>query len=311
VILLCGIPSESPLAYTIAAAKALGVEHVVYNQRHAQHTELSLDVRDGRATGALWAWERSFPLERFTGVYARLLDSTELPETRPCGAGGRAPDARLVEHSAFLHAALNEWMEVTPCPVLNRTSAMASNGSKPYQAQRIAEVGLATPDTLVTNDAGSLRAFARHHGRVIYKSTSGVRSIVRELGADLGDDALARLRHLPTQFQQYIGGTNVRVHVVGPAVFATEVRTTAIDYRYAGRDELEVTMAATTLPGEVADRCRALATLLDLPLCGIDLKRADDGVHYCFEVNPSPAYSYYQDHTGQPIADAIVRFLAG
>jgi hypothetical protein len=31
----------------------------------------------------------------------------------------------------------------------------------------------------------------------------------------------------------------------------------------------------------------------------------------CFEVNPSPAYSYYQELTGAPISDALVRYLAG
>jgi glutathione synthase/RimK-type ligase-like ATP-grasp enzyme len=50
--------------------------------------------------------------------------------------------------------------------------------------------------------------------------------------------------------------------------------------------------------------------MLDLPLCGIDLKRASDGRYFCFEVNPSPAYSYYQENAGQPIAEALVRFLA-
>ena len=32
---------------------------------------------------------------------------------------------------------------------------------------------------------------------------------------------------------------------------------------------------------------------------------------YCFEVNPSPAFSYDEAHTGQPIAQAIARYLAG
>jgi hypothetical protein len=30
---------------------------------------------------------------------------------------------------------------------------------------------------------------------------------------------------------------------------------------------------------------------------------------YCFEVNPSPAYSYYESHTGQPISAALARYL--
>lgn len=308
-ILFCGIPTESPLAGAIAAAEAMGVEHIVFNQRHARFTDLSLDMRNGRARGAFWLWEREVSLDSVSGVYTRLIDSSELPETRP---GGRpAPDVRAVEHSAFLHSTLNDWLEVAECTVANRTSAMASNASKPYQAQRIIAAGFESPDTLVTNDVAELRAFTRQHRHVIYKSISGVRSIVRELDADLSNAALGRLRNLPTQFQQFIDGTNVRVHVVGAEVFATEIQTNAVDYRYAQRDEMSVTMSPITLPEHVADRCRALSQLLDLPLCGIDLKRAGDGRYYCFEVNPSPAYSYYQEHTGQPIAQALVRFLAG
>lgn len=312
-ILLAGIPSEPPLALAIAAAEAAGVPHVVFNQRHAAHTELSLDVRGGAATGALWLWEREYPLAGFAGVYTRLVDSDALPEHRP--RGRRPPDPRRVAHSAFLHGALDDWLELAAdaaaCRVVNPPSATASNGSKPYQAQRIAEAGLAVPETLVTNDPAEARRFAREYGRVIYKSTSGVRSVVRELGPDRSDAALARVRHLPTQFQQYVGGTNVRVHVVGAAVFATEVRTAAVDYRYAHHDGQEVAMAAAALPGDVAARCVELSRRLALPLCGIDLKRSDDGTYYCFEVNPSPAYSYYQEHTGQPIAEALVRYLAG
>jgi hypothetical protein len=29
------------------------------------------------------------------------------------------------------------------------------------------------------------------------------------------------------------------------------------------------------------------------------------------EANPCPAYSYYEAHTGQPIARAVARYLAG
>jgi glutathione synthase/RimK-type ligase-like ATP-grasp enzyme len=49
---------------------------------------------------------------------------------------------------------------------------------------------------------------------------------------------------------------------------------------------------------------------LDLEFAGIDLRLGDDGVATCFEVNPSPSYSYYQAHTGQPIATSLARLLA-
>jgi hypothetical protein len=32
---------------------------------------------------------------------------------------------------------------------------------------------------------------------------------------------------------------------------------------------------------------------------------------FCFEVNPSPGYSYFEANTGQPIARAVARYLAG
>ena len=50
---------------------------------------------------------------------------------------------------------------------------------------------------------------------------------------------------------------------------------------------------------------------LGLDFAGIDLKLSPDGRVYCFEVNPCPAYSYYQDHAGQPIARAVAFYLAG
>jgi hypothetical protein len=40
-------------------------------------------------------------------------------------------------------------------------------------------------------------------------------------------------------------------------------------------------------------------------------KRAPEGRHVCFEVNPSPAFSFYEERAKLPIADCIARYLAG
>jgi glutathione synthase/RimK-type ligase-like ATP-grasp enzyme len=70
-------------------------------------------------------------------------------------------------------------------------------------------------------------------------------------------------------------------------------------------------MTPAQLPPDVRLQCLGLAGTLDLPLCGIDLKVTPEGEWYCFEVNPSPAYSYYEENTGQPIARAVVAYLSG
>lgn len=64
------------------------------------------------------------------------------------------------------------------------------------------------------------------------------------------------------------------------------------------------------MPPEVTLRCFDLAKRLGLPLAGIDLRRTPDGEWYCFEVNPSPGFTYYEWNTGQPIAAAVAGLLA-
>ena len=58
---------------------------------------------------------------------------------------------------------------------------MASNNSKPYQALLIQALGFAVPETLVTTDPDAVLAFWQRHGTVVYKSNSGIRSIVSRL----------------------------------------------------------------------------------------------------------------------------------
>jgi glutathione synthase/RimK-type ligase-like ATP-grasp enzyme len=295
-----------------AAADEMGVPYFLFNQRNSPQAVLACWWEQGQAGGELRLDQQHVYLHALRGVYLRLMDFQELPEFRqPDGdtAGRLAAQA----HISGLHQALQDWLEVADLRVMNRSSAMGSNLSKPYQAQLIAQAGFSIPPTLVTNDPGQARQFIETHGRVVYKSISSVRSIVQELPASrsyAGYDSLEKIRSLPTQFQAFIPGHNFRIHVAGDQVFAAQMITEAIDYRYAGREGMDMEMEEVEVTEEIAERCMNLSHMLGLPLCGIDLKRTSDGEWFCFEVNPSPAFSYYQEHTGQKISHAIVAFLA-
>jgi hypothetical protein len=304
-ILLCGIGSEAPLAMVREQLEALQVPQVLFHQRRFATTEMEFAIAGARITGSLRLDGHSYRLEDFRGVYSRLMDDQVLPELKnePANSPQR-------QYCRALHDTLIRWCELAPARVVNRSAPMGSNFSKPYQAQLIHAQGLAVPEILISSDPEQVREFHSRHQKVIYKSISGVRSIVQILKEeDLA--RLDRIRWCPTQFQAFVEGTNVRVHTIGTEVFATAIETTATDYRYAHQQGGQTALKAVELPGELAERCIRLAKALGLDFAGIDLKVTPDQQVYCFKVNPSPAFSYYEANTGQPIARAVARYLAG
>jgi hypothetical protein len=254
---------------------------------------------EGYLSGPDWRID----LAELTGVYVRYL-----------GAEGRVPLPNVPEENvqalyAEYDAGLSLLLEDLPCLVVNRLGPGMSNHSKPYQALLVRECGLLTPPTLVTNDPDAARRFFDEwQGEVIYKSLSGVRSIVRRVGPEQLE-RLPLLRYGPAQFQAYIPGDNVRVHTVDDRVFATRVRSTAVDYRYARREGADVQMKAVDLSPQVAESCVRLARQMGLHFAGIDLKLTPRDEYYCFEVNPSPGFLFYEQHTHQPISAALADLL--
>ena len=304
-ILLLGIPTESPLRMVRAALDELGGDYRLFNQRRAASCGFDFAVDEKGIEGTFNLDGEAIPLARVGAAYCRLMDDRQLPELE---AEAEGSPARV--HSRGLHEAIVRWLEIAPGRMVNRSDPQGSNGSKPYQAQLIRDAGFCIPETLITNDPEAVRAFHALHRGLIYKSISGVRSIVARL--DIADnERLERIRWCPVQFQEIVAGTDVRVHVVGGEIFATEILSEAIDYRYAAREGHSATLAPIDLPDEIKARCIALTAQLGLEFSGIDLRRTRDDEYYCFEVNPSPGFSYFEANTGQPIANAVARHLMG
>lgn len=300
-ILLWGVPGDSPLDAVHAALLRRGAPTLLLDQRDTDGAALELEI-GARLSGSLRVGQERVELESITGLYLRPQDlraRRASPEGTPAAKAGAALDDALLAIA-----------ELAPALVLNRPQAMAANGSKPYQYAQIAAAGFAVPETLITTTAQEVREFVAEHGRVVYKSISGVRSIVGELGPE-DEPRLEDVAWCPTQFQRWIPGSDVRVHVVGERLFACDVRSDAIDYRYAPRSGHGVAVSDyQLLPSDCAERCLALSRATELTLAGIDLRRTPDGEWYCFEINPSPGFTYYEEAAEQPIAAAIAELLA-
>ncbi len=298
-IMLWGLGTERPFEVMYEELENQGLPVLLVDQRDVAETVVELNV-GAEVGGRIRTPTRDVDIREVTAAYVRPCDSRLLPSVARAGAG-----SELWRHATTVAELLSTWVELTPALVVNRFSSMGSNGSKPFQLEIIRDHGFDVPDTLVTTDAEAVRAFRERHGEIIYKSVSSVRSIVSRLRPEQRLDDVA---FCPTQFQQYVPGTDHRVHVVGCEIYPCEIICDATDYRYPG--DVDVELRPCRLPPEVEERCFRLSSAMNLPVAGIDLRRTPEGEWYCLEVNPSPAYSYYQANAGLPISAAIARLLA-
>ena len=290
-ILLLGPMADPVLANVASRIAARNGEMMIVDLESGN--DLSWSTSRGQVSGRMLVGGRTIDASEIEAVYMRSFgrNSTTDEEKR-----GRV-------------TALWEWAEGLPVLVVNRRRAVHTNMSKPYQQRLIAQYGFSVPKTLITMVPEAARAFYDEcRERVIYKSVSAERSIVKRLTAD-DMPKLEQVRYCPLQLQELVPGIDIRVHTVGERVFASEIVADGLDYRYVGREGGSRTIRAVELPTDVQSRCLKLAASLDLALSGIDLRRTPDGEYYCFEVNTSPAFVFYENHTGQRIGDALADLL--
>ena len=302
-IILAGIPSETPLQMVGDELKSLNSEFIYLNQREFEDISLDFCIENKEINGTLQIRSNRYELNELSGIYIRFMDENFLPEieNEPLGSERRTK-CRSLHESIFL------FCEIAPCRVVNRMSSMGSNSSKPYQAQIIRSHGFNIPETLISNEPKSVLEFKSRFEKIVYKSISSVRSIVQVLG----QEDLERLKFIswcPVQFQEYIEGLNVRVHVIGDKVFATSIESDFTDYRYAAKFGADTKLKPYDLDHEVSEKCISLSKDLELDFTGIDLKIKPNKEIFCFEVNPSPAYNFYESNAHQPIARCLAEYL--
>ena len=266
-ILLWGLPADAPLSAVYHELSALRADVVLLDQVDGPRTEVDLIV-GSEVTGSVRVLALQLELTEIEAVYLRPYDSRMLPEIE---AAGR--DSLAWEHALVVDDTLMCWAELTDALVVNRPSAMAPNCSKPLQGAWLKQLGFSVPDTLVTTDPEAVRDFWERHGEVIYKSVSSVRSRVSRLGPE-HRGRLKDVANCPSQFQQYIPGTDFRVHVVGDTAFACEVRSEADDYRYPTLGMRSAEIRSVNLPAWLEERCIASSLAMGLHVSGIDLRRA-------------------------------------
>lgn len=187
--------------------------------------------------------------------------------------------------------------------VINRSKSQFFNSSKLFQSWIIQKYGFNIPDSIISTDVNQVRKFIDKYKNsgVIYKSCSSERSIVKKI-KDEDYNNLELVKNCPHLFQQCVEGIDIRVHtLVTGQTFACKIQSATSDYRYDSEREI----TPVDLPLDIAQQCVKMTADMGLYLSGVDLRVGEDGKYYCFEVNPSPAFSWYEYQTGLPITKAV------
>lgn len=279
-LLMIGLPQDPVLHYFANYLKQRQRSMVFINQQR-----LGVDIElHSHALVLPNQWR--IPFAEISGVFNRAVARLD-----------RADFSSLQRAAnVWLHGLLDEgWQRV-----VNRPKHMLSNAAKPYQLQCLRGTALKIPESWMLANSQLPAAWL---GKVIYKSISNVRSIVQPVVS--AEYAVVE----PVLFQTKLVGVNIRVHVVGRQLFACQIQSDQLDYRYATTPNQ---LTPCKLPAAIAESCQLLTERLNLSFAGIDLIRTEVGQYFVLEVNPCPGYRYFESAwQDQPISEALWRHLVG
>ncbi len=200
----------------------------------------------------------------------------------------------------FAHIPRMRWM--------NYPAANALASRKMEQLTTARHFGFTVPDTIVTQDAATLRSFfGKNNGEVIVKPLGRAyverpddqcdsvifTNPVRE--SDLED--LTDLARCPTLFQQAVRKvSDVRITIVDSNICAIELSAKDGDGQQRcdirRNNMLDVTYRTISLPADVDAAVRQLVSFYDLRFAAIDMAIAEGGQWYFFEINPNGQWAW-------------------
>jgi glutathione synthase/RimK-type ligase-like ATP-grasp enzyme len=256
------------------------------------------------------------PLMGVTSVWYRRVRSAE----RPNGMTAGVYDFCLRE----ARAALLGSVLALGGRCMNPPEKVWAAEYKPYQLATAQAVGLAVPETVITNDPDEVvAAFKRFGGQMIGKPC-------RTGYVDYGDGGHAiytsqiledhfskvdAARLSPAIYQPLVPKLcDVRVTAVGDTLFVAEIDSqsdpaASVDWRRSVNPHLPHRVGS--LPHEVEQQIRSLLRALGLSFGAVDLIRTPTNEYVFLEVNPSGQWLWVDDILGFGITASVADWLCG
>ena len=280
----------------------------------------TLDSHHKGWSGSVGSHAQHVPLDALTSIWWRRPTAYKAPETY-------SPGERtfLEEEANRGFVGILDSLTLHQTLWVSRLHSIRRAELKPLQLAAAHQLGLHTPQTLLTNDPAAAHAFyEKCQGQVVLKAVSrgaieGVhdkehrfiytsRVEPAHLAKLEGIRATAHLLqgYLPKRF-------DLRVVVIGRQVFAAEIRSqhserTRIDFRQGYED---LTYAVHDLPGEIEAKVLALVRLFQLQFSSMDFLLTPDGNYVFLDLNPNGQFYWLQAylHDRFPVKEAMADLL--
>jgi glutathione synthase/RimK-type ligase-like ATP-grasp enzyme len=205
---------------------------------------------------------------------------------------------------------------------VNPREAATISGLKIYQHHVARAVGLATPDSLYTNDPEQIRAFIRRHGgRIAYKPLKSLswrteKSYYMPFTSMITEEQLVAdelLKLTPGIYQAVVPKAyELRVTVMGHHVFPVRIHS---QQTQRGQDDWrkahgELKMDEVVLPEPVRALCLRLMERLKLVFGAFDFIVTPEGEHVFLEVNQMGQFLFLENEVEVPLLDAFCELLS-
>jgi ATP-grasp ribosomal peptide maturase len=274
--------------------------------------QVSVQLRDGHWRGVLTIPHGRLDLDGVHAVWYRCPEAYRMPPEL----------SRAEAHHARVEAKYGLGGVLASLPVVwcNHPSRVADAAYKPVQLTRAALAGLTVPDTVITNEANTVRTFAAD-GPAVTKLVGGMaleeegvrKNVYTRLlaGADLAD--LRGIEHTTHLFQRWVPkARDCRVIVIGDNITAAAItagsRPGQVDYR---TDYDSLTYELVDPPERVTTGIRALMAGFGLVFGALDFVLTPDGEWVFLEINPTGQHGFIEYATGAPLTAQLADLLTG
>jgi glutathione synthase/RimK-type ligase-like ATP-grasp enzyme len=291
--------------HTILRLEERGVPFIRVNSEDVADSQFTFDIDAAVVARTMRSREREINVADITSVWLRRQLQPSLSSIRPEDRAFAATEMRFFLDAFFFC--------LRDCTWVNSPYATYLGERKLHVLERAAQLGLAVPRTIATNNPTSFHE--RPPGQWIAKplyqglhSTRGqLQAVYTQRLEDYGEIENDEIRLVPCIYQAEVPrGRDLRLTFVGDHAFGATVLADTLQEVDWRRPESRARFERYEIPDALFQSCRRLMNDLGLTYGAFDFIEDRDGKPWFLEVNPAGEFAWLEVQLGFLIRDALI-----